>query len=137
MKKDTLLIYSDGGARGNPGPAAVGYVIKDLSDKTLAQAGLQIGVATNNEAEYHGIMAGLQRATGFGNARDKAIRAFLDSKLVVEQLSGRWKIKEARLAVLATQVKSLEKNFAKVTYNHIPREKNQEADSLLNYALDN
>ena len=136
MGKNTLLIYSDGGARGNPGPAAVGYVIKDMSGAILAQAGLQIGVGTNNEAEYRGIEAALQAAASFEDAKGKKIQAFLDSKLVVEQLSGRWKIKEARLAALARQVKNLEQNFAKVAYTHIPRERNREADALLNKALD-
>jgi len=136
MDKNTILIYSDGGARGNPGLAAVGYVVKNASGKIIAQAGLQIGRATNNEAEYKGILFALQYAAHLGKAKEKNIRAFLDSKLVVEQLSGRWKIKEARLAVLARQVKSLEEKFSKVSYTYIPREKNALADSLLNEALD-
>ena len=136
MDNNILIIYSDGGARGNPGPAAIGYVIKNVSGKILAEAGLQIGVATNNEAEYKGIIVALQAAASFKNSKKFSIQAFLDSKLVVEQLSGNWKIKEIRLKDLASQAKDLEKNFKNVTYAHIPREKNTLADSLLNQALD-
>jgi ribonuclease HI len=134
MKK--LFIYSDGGARGNPGPAAIGYIIKDASGKTLAQAGLVIGVATNNVAEYKAIICALQAAASFKDFKEFEIQAFLDSKLVVEQLLGNWKIKKPHLVGLSVQVKRLERNFEKVEYRHIPREKNTAADALLNKALD-
>lgn len=131
-----LLIFTDGGARGNPGPAAIGFVIKDSLGNTLTQQGLRIGTATNNEAEYHAVIAGLQKAASLSSPKQTALRFFLDSKLVVEQLSGKWKIKEPRLARLAINAKNLEKNFVLVAYKHITRDKNSEADLLLNQALD-
>lgn len=134
--RNTILIYSDGGSRGNPGRAAIGYVIKTVSGEIIAQAGLKIGVATNNEAEYTGIISALQTASAIDTYKNSVVEVLMDSKLVVEQLSGHWRIKEARLASLAKQAKALEANFASVRYTHIPREKNSLADSLLNKALD-
>jgi ribonuclease HI len=133
---NSLLIFTDGGARGNPGPAAIGYIIKDSSGKVLAEEGRNIGVATNNEAEYQAVEAALLQAATARDSQLLKIGIFLDSKLVAEQLSGRWRIKEPRLGIFAVRIKSLEKRFSDVRYQHIPREKNSEADTLLNQALD-
>jgi len=132
----SLIIFSDGGSRGNPGQAAIGYTIQNSEGDYLAKVGQKIGIGTNNEAEYKAIVAALKQASNLAGCGEAVVQTYLDSKLVVEQLSGNWKIKEARLALLAMEAKKLEKNFAKVIYKHIPREKNSLADSLLNKALD-
>lgn len=128
-----LTINTDGGARGNPGPAGIGVVIKDDSDKVVFQLGLAIGVATNNIAEYTALIKALEAAKGLGGA-ELAIR--MDSELIVKQMLGQYKIKEPTLQSLAARVLVLKNSFAKVSFTHVRREQNKEADALVNAALD-
>ena len=128
-----LIIYTDGGARGNPGPAAIGVVIKDTAGKNLAAYGEYIGHETNNTAEYRAILSGLKRAHSLGAT---TVECYLDSKLVVEQLNRNWKVKEPHLQKLFVQCWNAAAEFKKATFKHIRREKNKEADSFVNKALD-
>lgn len=124
-----IKVFTDGGSRGNPGPAAAGYVVFDDAGNIRQKCGKYLGVATNNEAEYQGVIEALTALP------DLELAFFLDSLLVVNQLNGLWKIKEPRLRDLLMQVKQLENN-RKITYTHVPREKNFEADLLVNETLD-
>jgi probable phosphoglycerate mutase len=129
-----LIVEADGGSRGNPGPAAYGTVVKDAdTGAVLFEEGRAIGVATNNVAEYDGLVAGLQAARDIdATAR---VEARLDSKLVVEQMSGRWKIKHADMRERALRARDIFPADA-VTYTWVPRAQNAHADRLVNAALD-
>jgi len=131
-------VFCDGGSRGNPGPAAIGFLVKE-DGKVLVEKGLCIGRATNNEAEYRGVIEALKWLNSDLEKIQQqkiSVTFFLDSQLVVNQLSGVYKIKSSNLKGLAIQAKSLERELgAEVYYQHIPREKNKQADSLLNKAL--
>ncbi len=130
---ERALTWSDGGARGNPGPAAIGAVVKcDGSDKKI-DISERIGEATNNVAEYRAILAALSAALELGAER---VLCRLDSELVVKQLNGDYRIRDARLIELARKVKALEEKFRQVEYVHVRREQNKEADKLVNKALD-
>jgi ribonuclease HI len=138
-----ITIYTDGGSRGNPGEAAIGIVAKDISGADLYTQARKIGLATNNEAEYQAVLDALdwlaQPATQelLSSKNIKTVEWKLDSKLVVEQLSRRWKIKEPRIQVLATNVLEKISNLPlTMTFYHIPRSENAHADALLNAALD-
>lgn len=134
MKKiDKVKIYTDGGARGNPGPAGIGYVIYDEQNKIIYSAGSYIGVATNNQAEYQAVNFALAKAKELGS---REIDFYLDSELVVNQLSQNFKIKNQELSKLFVQIWNLSQAFKKITYQHIPREKNKLADKLVNEAID-
>jgi len=129
----SVIIEADGGSRGNPGPSAYGAVLKDAdTGQVIAEDGSTIGVATNNVAEYSGLIAGLRLAEEF--APDADIEVRMDSKLVVEQMSGRWKIKHPDMRPLATEANRLAP-FG-TTYTWVPREQNRHADRLANEALD-
>ena len=129
----SVIIEADGGSRGNPGPSAYGAVLKDAdTGQVIAEDGSTIGVATNNVAEYSGLIAGLRLAEEF--APDADIEVRMDSKLVVEQMSGRWKIKHPDMRPLATEANRLAP-FG-TTYTWVPREQNKHADRLANEALD-
>jgi ribonuclease HI len=131
-----IIVYTDGGARGNPGPAGAGVVIQEEGGKVLAEVKQFVGEhQTNNWAEYEAVLI------AFGKLfelllRDRDIEFRLDSLLVVEQLMGNWKIKEAGLKIQAEKIRDLMKDFSKVTFVHIPREQNSEADRLVNEAID-
>jgi ribonuclease H / adenosylcobalamin/alpha-ribazole phosphatase len=128
-----LIIEADGGARGNPGPAAYGAVVRDgQTSKVLAAEGLPIGRATNNVAEYRGLIAGLEMARELDPTAALDVR--MDSKLVIEQMAGRWKIKHADMKVLALEAARLRP--VEVTWTWVPRELNKAADALVNRALD-
>ena len=129
-----VIIYTDGGARGNPGPAGAGVVIIDGEKKAELKAYLG-EKQTNNWAEYEAVVIALGKALEM-LLRDRDIEFRLDSQLVVEQLKGNWKIKEPGLKEQAAKVKSLLKDFGTVTFTYIPREENKEADRLVNEALD-
>ncbi|MGX1884675.1 bifunctional RNase H/acid phosphatase [Streptomyces sp. NPDC055287] len=130
----SLLIEADGGSRGNPGPAGYGAVVLDPeTGETLAEAAEYIGVATNNVAEYKGLIAGLRAAHAL--APDATVHVRMDSKLVVEQMSGRWKIKHPDMKPLAAEAATVFPRV-RVTYEWIPREKNKHADRLANEAMD-
>ena len=127
-----LIVEADGGSRGNPGPAAYGTVVRDgETGRVLVEVAETIGEATNNVAEYRGVLAGIQHALEVDP--DARIEARLDSKLIVEQMSGRWAIKNAALRDLALAVRRL---GADVDYTWVPRAQNTAADRLVNEALD-
>ena len=129
-----VIVEADGGSRGNPGPAGFGAVVWSVDHSTvLAEIKEAIGTATNNVAEYRGLIAGLTEAANLG-ASD--VDAFLDSKLVVEQMSGRWKVKHPDLAQLHQEARRLASGFERISFSWIPREKNSHADRLANEAMD-
>jgi len=128
-----LTIYTDGGARGNPGPAATGVVIKDEAGKHLDMFGKYLGEQTNNYAEYSALIAGLTRAHELGGTE---VECVLDSELITNQMKGLYKIKEPTLQKLFVQAYNAATKFKKVTYRHILRENNKEADRLVNETLD-
>ena len=131
-----LNIYTDGGSRGNPGPSAIGVVIKDTQNKIIHQFGHTIGKATNNIAEYQGVVAALEYLIT-NKLKPTTINFFLDSKLVVNQLKGLWKVKDTSLRQKVIQVRQLEGSLnSAIQYTVIPREKNHQPDALLNQALD-
>lgn len=135
MKK--IIINTDGGAIGNPGPAGIGVIIKgEGKEKKYSE---KISNATNNEAEYKALIFALKKAKllfGKKNARDNEVECFLDSELVVRQLNGEYKIKEKDLQSLFLEVWNLKIDFKNVKFTHVPREKNKEADALVKQAID-
>jgi ribonuclease HI len=131
---EKVIVEADGGARGNPGPAGYGAVVIDATTgQVLVERLGGLGVTTNNVAEYQGLIAGLRAAQERG-AREVDVR--LDSKLLVEQMSGRWKIKQPHLRPLAAEAAELIRSFDAVTFSWIPREQNSRADALANKAMD-
>jgi probable phosphoglycerate mutase len=131
---ERVIVEADGGSRGNPGPAGYGAVVRDaVTGAVLAERKDAIGVDTNNVAEYRGLLAGLQAAAELG-ATSVIVR--MDSKLVVEQLSGRWQVKHERLRPLAREAAALRSSFAEVSFEWVPREQNRHADRLANEAMD-
>jgi ribonuclease HI len=132
MKYDKLQIYTDGGARGNPGPAGIGVVIWS-GNNLVGRHKNYIGEATNNQAEYKAVILALEEAKKLGV---KELEFFLDSELVVKQINREYKVKDKDLAPLFVQVWNLSMGFKKVIFKHIPREKNKEADKLVNEAID-
>jgi probable phosphoglycerate mutase len=130
----TLIVESDGGSRGNPGPAGYGALVRDgASGEVLAERAGYVGIATNNVAEYRGLVAGLRAARAID--RSAAIDVRLDSKLLVEQMSGRWKIKHPDMRTLAIVARGIAAG-TQVTYTWIPRSRNSDADALANEAMD-
>jgi len=142
MNDKTIQIYTDGGSRGNPGPAGIGVVFCDRSGKMIHEYKKAIGRATNNEAEYSAILEALKilsKSSWFveNDSADRSVDCFLDSQLVVEQLNGRYKIKQPHIADFVNSIKAeIIKLDLKISFTHIPREKNKEADRLVNEALD-
>ncbi|MDO3686868.1 bifunctional RNase H/acid phosphatase [Micromonospora sp. C28ISP2-4] len=134
MAVRAVVIEADGGSRGNPGPAGYGAVVRDPeTGEVLAERSESIGTATNNVAEYRGLIAGLEAAAELGASE---VEARMDSKLVVEQMCGRWQIKHPGLRPLAAQAAGLVSRFAAVRFTWIPREHNRHADALANAAMD-
>jgi ribonuclease HI len=130
----SLIVEADGGSRGNPGIAAGGALVIDgETGEVLAELGVYVGVATNNVAEYHGMLEGLRRAYDLDPGA--AVHVRLDSQLLVEQMSGRWKIKHPDLQHLARQVRELI-GHRHVTFEWVPRADNARADALANRAMD-
>lgn len=133
---DQVVVAADGGARGNPGPAGIGAVVLDPSSSppaVLATVSEAIGVTTNNVAEYRALIAGLEEAARLG-ARAVTVKA--DSKLVIEQLAGRWKVRQAHLRPLHQRARELLDRFDDVVLQHVPRADNADADALANAAMD-
>ncbi|GAA2327722.1 histidine phosphatase family protein [Dactylosporangium salmoneum] len=128
-----VSVEADGGSRGNPGPAGYGAVVLDEAGAVLAERRGTLGVTTNNVAEYSGLIAGLKAAGELG-ADEVEVR--MDSKLVIEQMSGRWQIKHPGLRPLAEEARGLAKGFNRIRYSWIPREQNKHADRLANEAMD-
>lgn len=131
-------MYADGGARGNPGPAAGAAVLLEVNEdgsngKVVAEAAKYLGVATNNQAEYTGIIAGLEKAHELGY---NEVEARLDSELAVKQLNGEYRVKNAELAKLFLQIHNLKTHFRKITFTHVRREYNKLADALVNKTID-
>ena len=129
----TYLLMADGAARGNPGPAAYGFVLAAPDGQPVAEEGVTLGRATNNVAEYEGLLAGLERARHLG-VRRLAVR--LDSELVVRQMNGLYRVKNAGLRPLFERARILCAHFESVTFEHVRREANRRADELANQALD-
>ncbi|MFH1192573.1 MAG: ribonuclease HI family protein [bacterium] len=128
-----IKLYTDGGARGNPGPAGIGAVLKDGQDDIVAEISEYIGVATNNYAEYMALIKGLEKVKELGA---EEVECFLDSELVVKQMRREYRVKDKNLAKLFTKVWNLSLWFKKITYKYIRREMNSEADKLVNAAID-
>ena len=137
-KEDKIHIFTDGGARGNPGPAAAAFVAKDSAGNVRLLRGKYLGKATNNFAEYQGVILAFEELLKTAEvAPRKTTLAFsLDSNLVVNQLNGVFKVKDAKIRELVLAVRNLEVQFAQVSYQHIPREKNTAADRIVNETLD-
>jgi len=129
----TLKLFTDGAARGNPGPAAVGVVIEDEDGMRLRGLHRYIGKATNNEAEYHALIEGLKAAAEWKPDR---LEVYLDSNLVVQQMNGTYKVKKPELLPLHRQARLLLDEFAEARVAHVGRERNRGADALANRALD-
>jgi probable phosphoglycerate mutase len=129
-----VAVEADGGSRGNPGPAGYGAVVVDaVTGAVLAERKAGLGHTTNNVAEYSGLIAGLTAARDLGAV---AVDVRMDSKLVVEQMTGRWRVKDARLQTLAQQARELVAGFDTVSFEWIPRARNKAADRLANEAMD-
>jgi probable phosphoglycerate mutase len=129
-----LVVEADGGSRGNPGPAGYGAVVRDAdTGEVLREVAAAVGVATNNVAEYRGLIAALQAAR---ELEPSAIEVRMDSKLVVEQMTGNWRVKHADMRTLAAEAAALVRTLPLVTFRHVRREQNQHADRLANEAMD-
>ena len=130
-----FVVEADGGSRGNPGPAGYGALVRDAdTGRVLAERAASVGRATNNVAEYGGLVAGLQAAVDLDPSAEVEVR--MDSKLVVEQMSGRWKIKHPDMQQLALQAQKIAGQLAEVRYTWVPRAQNGAADALANSAMD-
>ena len=130
---ERVVVHVDGGARGNPGPAGIGVVIADEQGNELLRANDFIGVATNNEAEYHALLLGLQLASQLG-ARE--VEVVNDSQLVARQISGEYRVKKADLKPLHAQALARLRGFERWQVRSVPREQNELADELVNEAID-
>lgn len=128
-----LIIFSDGGARGNPGPAATGIVIKNDAGETITAFGDYLGEQTNNFAEYSALISGLKKAKELGAAE---VECVLDSELVVKQMRREYKVKEPTLQKKFIEAYNAAMQFKKISFRHTLREGNKEADAILNKILD-
>lgn len=128
-----VKLFGDGGSRGNPGPSACGYVLYDMEDNELVRNGIYLGVTTNNQAEYLSLKNGLEHALKYGA---QTVHVHMDSLLVVNQMIGKFKVKNRDLWPIYQSVKDLLPKFKKVTFVHVPRALNKEADAAVNDALD-
>ncbi len=129
-------LFTDGGSRGNPGPAAAGIVLKNGSNEIIKSGGKYLRVCTNNEAEYRALILGLKTAIKFDV---KELECYLDSELIVKQLTGAYRVRDQNLKKFYDEIKILEKHFDSldsVEYKHIPRDQNKEADAIVNKVLD-
>lgn len=132
-KSGQLVVYSDGGSRGNPGPSAAGYVIMDAQGDLIDEGGSYLGITTNNQAEYHGVHLGLEKARELGA---ESVEFRIDSLLVVNQLNGTYVIRNRELWPIHERIRALIPHFKKVTFRHVKREFNQHADTMVNKILD-
>ncbi len=133
MNGKNMLIWIDGAARGNPGPAAIGVVIKDEQGAVLARLSQCIGKTTNNQAEYRALIAALEKAVKLGARK---VSVYSDSELVVRQITGRYRVKKEELKPLFQKVTRLQGRLENFSISHIPRSRNAAADGLANEALD-
>lgn len=127
-----VIIYSDGGSRGNPGPSASGFVVMTTRQEVLHQGGMYLGITTNNQAEYHGVRLGLEKALAIGA---RVVEFRVDSLLVANQLNGVYTVKNRDLWPIHERIKDLIAQFEKVTFHHVRREFNQLADGMVNKIL--
>jgi ribonuclease HI len=133
MAGGALRLYTDGAARGNPGPAGIGIVVEAEDGTRLWGGCAYVGETTNNQAEYRALIAGLRKVAEWGPAR---VDVFMDSKLVVEQVSGRYKVKNADLKPLVVEAQRLAAEFPAVSFSYVPRARNAAADALANRGID-
>jgi probable phosphoglycerate mutase len=133
LEPTEIVAYTDGGARGNPGPAGYGVRIEHPDGTLIEEFAESIGTATNNVAEYRGLIAALEWARAHGT---QSVHVRSDSLLLVQQMLGRYKVKNEGLQVLHTQARRLAGQFGKVTFEHVRRESNRHADRLANVAMD-
>lgn len=129
----TFIIHTDGGARGNPGHAAIGIVLEHKETGEKHHFKKYIGETTNNQAEYQALLFAVEQAHTMGADE---VWCYLDSELVVKQLHGKYRVKDQNLAPLFLKIWNLKQKFKKITFTHIPRERNKEADMLVNMAID-
>ena len=130
---DVVKLYTDGGSRGNPGPSASGFVLYDEQDNIIYAGGEYLGITTNNQAEYQAVRLGLKKALEFN---PKEVKIYMDSLLVVNQMNGVFKIKNRDLWPIHSDIKTQIENIPKVSFTHVPREFNKEADAEVNKVLD-
>jgi len=133
LNLDFVILYADGGSRGNPGPAGAGAYLVDPEGNCLAEVHRFLGSTTNNVAEYSALILGLHEAAKF---QPKKLLVRLDSQLIVRQLEGAYRVKQPHLQKLYAEAKALLEKFPNFTVEHIPREENTEADRLANEAMD-
>ncbi|PIT93890.1 ribonuclease H [Candidatus Falkowbacteria bacterium CG10_big_fil_rev_8_21_14_0_10_43_11] len=133
MRYEKLIIHTDGGARNNPGPAGIGAVIYDEKKNIVKEISEYIGETTNNQAEYKAVIRALEEAKKLGADE---LEFYLDSELVVRQLNREYKVKNKELAPLFMKVYNLSQGFKKISFQHVIRERNKEADALVNKAID-
>ena len=131
------ILYTDGGSRGNPGPAAAGAVLKKLLEAShweiVGEWGRYLGIATNNQAEYEALIMGLEQAK---SALIQDLECRLDSELLVKQMKREYRVKDPHLAKLFVKAWNIAATFSRISFHHIPREQNTEADRMVNSALD-
>lgn len=138
-KPTKVIVYTDGGSRGNPGPSAIGVVIKSRGGEILKEYGEKIGIATNNIAEYEAVVFALKKLRqlyGKTHTKNMHVEFRMDSKLIVSQLSGIYKIETESLFKSFITIWNLKMDFGEVEFHHVPRAENKEADAQVNYALD-
>jgi ribonuclease HI len=128
-----VKLFADGGSRGNPGPSASGSLITDPDDNKISERGVYLGITTNNQAEYQGLLTGLELAKKVGAKR---VDCYLDSNLIVNQMKGRFRVKNQGLKPLYEQAKKLAGTFDRITFTHVYREYNGLADKIVNDVLD-
>lgn len=136
---EKLIVYTDGGSRGNPGPAAIGVVIQDAKGNAIKKYGERLGIKTNNEAEYEAVIFALKKLKAlYGREKTKKMQIDMrmDSEFVAKQLNGAYKVEEERLFPLFIKVWNLKMDFRKISFTHVPRIQNKEADKILNEVLD-
>lgn len=134
IRLDKIIIYADGGSRGNPGPSASGYILMDADQNVLADKGVYLGITTNNQAEYQALKFGLEEAQKMQIER---VDVYMDSLLVINQMKGIFKVKNRDLWPIHDAIQQLiKKSFNQVTFTHIPRELNKLADGAVNRVLD-
>ena len=129
----TWTVFTDGASRGNPGPSSIGAVVDDSAGKEVHTVSRRLGRATNNEAEYQAVIAGLEAALGLGGG---SVDLRMDSQLIVRQLEFRYRVRNARLRPFFERVVELRRQFESFKVTHVPREQNKRADQLANLALD-
>lgn len=129
-----MITYTDGGARGNPGPSAIGVVVKDsATGQNISTFGRYIGNTTNNQAEYQALVAAMEEAIKHGATE---VHCFLDSELIVKQMNREYRVRDVNLQVHFVKIWNMAQTLKSATFTHIPRAKNKEADALVNQALD-